>query len=193
VAADCSPLRKCYRQRLHEPAKPSTAGTATKLLLERGHHETPPDGNLIGGTTFATSFDPKLGPLADNGGEIMPDGNHRPTHALLPGSAAIDAGDPGATAGVDNTPDHDRRGRVPFTRVFGLRIDIGTFELRPTDALAADYNLNGMVDAGDYTIWRSTRGDDVPPGSGADGNFDGRIDQLGFNVGRNSFGVATTM
>ena len=49
------------------------------------------NGNLIG--TFANPIDPLLGPLADNGGPT-------PTHALLPGSPAIDAGVgsvPGAT------------------------------------------------------------------------------------------------
>jgi hypothetical protein len=61
--------------------------------------------NLIGG-------DPKLGPLADNGGPTK-------THALLPGSPAIDAG---ANTGAPAT---DQRG---FPRIVGAAIDIGSYE-----------------------------------------------------------------
>ena len=42
------------------------------------------NGNLIGSATGGGVIDPQLGPLADNGGPTM-------THALLPGSPAIDA------------------------------------------------------------------------------------------------------
>src|SRR5262249_21693161 len=66
-----------------------------------------------------------LGPLQDNGGPTF-------THALLPGSPAIDAGDPNAVAGVGTVPQYDQRG-FPYTRVIdgdgdgGSRIDIGAF------------------------------------------------------------------
>ena len=56
--------------------------------------------------------DPKLGPLADNGGPTL-------TMALLPGSSAINAGDPAAA------PPTDQRG-VP--RPQGPGVDIGAFE-----------------------------------------------------------------
>ncbi len=59
-----------------------------------------------------------LGPLADNGGPTL-------THALLAGSAAIDAGDPGFAP----PPAFDQRG-AGFDRVVGGRIDIGSFELQ---------------------------------------------------------------
>ena len=49
-------------------------------------------GSLIG--TAAAPIDPLLGPLADNGGPTLPDGSKMLTHALLPGSPAINAGDP---------------------------------------------------------------------------------------------------
>jgi hypothetical protein len=55
-----------------------------------------------------------LGPLADNGGPTM-------THALLPGSPAIDAGPPSAAG------DCDQRG-PGFARVVCGRIDIGAYE-----------------------------------------------------------------
>jgi len=55
---------------------------------------------------------PGLGPLADNGGVNL-------THALLPRSPAIDAGDAGYC------PDTDQRG---VTRPIGAECDIGAFE-----------------------------------------------------------------
>jgi hypothetical protein len=62
-----------------------------------------------GGDSFT---DPKLGPLANNGGPTL-------TMALLPGSPAIDAGDTAAA------PPTDQRG---FPRPAGLAADIGAFE-----------------------------------------------------------------
>jgi hypothetical protein len=59
-----------------------------------------------------------LGPLQDNGGPTF-------THALLPGSVAIDAGDPNFIS----PPDDDQRG---FFRVYNGRLDIGAFEVQPT-------------------------------------------------------------
>ena len=63
--------------------------------------------------------DPLLGPLHNNGGPTV-------THALLPGSRAIDAGDPSFTP----PPDYDQRG-AGFPRVVNGRIDIGAFEVQP--------------------------------------------------------------
>ncbi len=62
-----------------------------------------------GGDSFT---DPKLGPLADNGGPTL-------TMALLPGSPAIDAGDSFLA------PATDQRG---YPRCVGLATDIGAFE-----------------------------------------------------------------
>ncbi len=58
------------------------------------------------------NLDPKLGPLANNGGATQ-------TMALLPGSAAIDAGDDA------NCPTTDQRG---WHRPFGPHCDIGAYE-----------------------------------------------------------------
>jgi hypothetical protein len=64
-------------------------------------------GDSLGG-------DPMLAPLADNGGPTR-------THALLPGSPAIDAGsNPGAL-------ENDQRGAT-FARTSGTSTDIGAFE-----------------------------------------------------------------
>jgi len=55
-------------------------------------------GNILA-TGDQINTDPMLGPLQDNGGPTF-------THALLPGSPAIDAGDPSFTP----PPDFDQRG-----------------------------------------------------------------------------------
>lgn len=57
---------------------------------------------------------PRLAPLSNNGGNTR-------THALLPGSVAIDAGDDPFTLGTD------QRG-AGFPRVVGVRADIGAYE-----------------------------------------------------------------
>jgi hypothetical protein len=64
------------------------------------------------------NIDPLLGPLEDNGG-------FTPTHELLPGSPAIDAGDPNFTP----PPFFDQRG-PGFDRVVNGRIDKGSFEVQ---------------------------------------------------------------
>ena len=64
--------------------------------------------------TAASPLDPRLGPLADNGGPT-------PTHALLPGSPAIDTPSIGCPAA-------DQRGRA---RPVGQGCDAGSFEARP--------------------------------------------------------------
>ena len=84
---------------------------------------------------------PNLGPLANNGGLTE-------THALLPGSPAIDAGDPGVAF---DALEFDQRGD-PFARVVdggnGLRIDIGAFELSD-DFAVGDVSCNGTIDFDD--------------------------------------------
>jgi len=67
----------------------------------------------------------RLGPLLDNGGPTR-------THALLPGSVAIDAG-----ASDDGGLDHDQRG-APFPRMSGAATDIGAFEVWQGDSIFAN-------------------------------------------------------
>ena len=83
--------------------------------------------------------DPKLGPLADNGGPTL-------TMALLPGSPAIDAGN------TSLAPATDQRG---FPRPAGLAADIGAFEygsVMPAIAVsqsgATGLNILGSGNAG---------------------------------------------
>ncbi len=116
--------------------------------------------NLIGSGNAIAEFDaggdqtgvgdPLLSPLADNGGPTLPDGSKLLTHALMPGSPAINAGDLTSKAGTSTLPLYDQRGET-FARVVG-RIDIGALEFQE----ASDLNL--LVDTlsdesdGNFTI-----------------------------------------
>ena len=73
-----------------------------------GYHPT----DLVG--TSDNPLDPLLGPLGDYGGPTA-------THALLPGSPAIDAGDNA------DAPETDQRG---FARLVNGIVDIGAFEVQ---------------------------------------------------------------
>ena len=74
--------------------------------------------NRVGGQSGAGAFDPRLGTLGDNGGPTK-------TMALLPGSPAIDAGDPAAAAGVGVIPPFDQRGSVFDTTMGFDRVSDG--------------------------------------------------------------------
>ena len=75
-------------------------------------------GGFLTGSGDQINTDPILGPLQDNGGPTF-------THALLPGSPAIDAGDPNFTP----PPYYDQRG-PGFDRVRNGRLDVGSFEVQ---------------------------------------------------------------
>jgi hypothetical protein len=75
-------------------------------------------GGFLSGPGDQINTNPTLGPLQDNDGPTS-------THALLPGSPAIDAGDPNFTP----PPDFDQRG-PGFPRVVNSRIDKGSFEVQ---------------------------------------------------------------
>jgi len=54
---------------------------------------------------------------------------------------------------------------------------------------AADFNRNGVADAGDYIIWRNTRNTSVPTAySGADANGDSFINDADLTIWRNNVG-----
>jgi len=75
-------------------------------------------GGFLNGPGDQINTDPLLGPLQDNGGPTF-------THALLPGSPAIDSGDPNFAP----PPYYDQRGPV-FWRLRNDRIDVGSFEVQ---------------------------------------------------------------
>ena len=90
-------------------------GTVTSL----GYNLASDDGGgFLNGPGDQINTDPMLGPLQDNGGPTF-------THALLPGSPAINTGDPSFTP----PPDFDQRG-PGFPRVVNARLDIGSFEVQ---------------------------------------------------------------
>lgn len=81
-------------------------------LADGGHNVSSDASCAFTGGGSLNNTDPKLGPLADNGGPTL-------TMALLPGSPAINAGDP-----LD-APPVDQRG---VARPQGPGVDIGAFE-----------------------------------------------------------------
>jgi hypothetical protein len=84
-----------------------------------------------------------LGPLQDNGGPTS-------THALLPGSLAIDAGDPNFTP----PPLYDQRG-PGFPRVMNGRIDKGSFEVQgptPTPTATPCASAGAWAEQSPYPI-----------------------------------------
>jgi hypothetical protein len=53
----------------------------------------------------------------------------------------------------------------------------------------SDYDQNGIVDAGDYLVWRKANGaTGLTPYTGADGNGDGTADQADYSLWRFHFG-----
>jgi hypothetical protein len=81
-------------------------------------------GGLLNGPGDIRNTNPLLGPLQNNGGPTM-------THALLPYSPAIDAGDPNFDPNAFDPPLlYDQRNSRRFPRVVNGRIDIGAYELQ---------------------------------------------------------------
>jgi hypothetical protein len=88
-------------------------------LITHGYNVCSDNGSgFLNGPGDQINTDPMLGPLQDNGGLTF-------THALLPGSPAIDAGDPKFSP----PPYYDQRGPI-FWRVRNGRIDSGSFEVQ---------------------------------------------------------------
>ncbi len=122
-----------------DPGSPS-APDCGGALSSQGHNLIQNPTCPISGA-FINGQDPLLGPLADNGGPTM-------THALLPGSPAIDAGDNA------NCPATDQRGYgrpadgdPPQADTV---CDIGAYELGATPGLMqGDVDCGGTVDSVD--------------------------------------------
>jgi len=88
-------------------------------VVSQGYNLSNDDGSgYLNHSGDQINTEPVLGPLQDNGGPTF-------THELLPGSPAIDAGDPSFTP----PPSFDQRG-PGFDRVVNGRIDIGSFEVQ---------------------------------------------------------------
>ena len=88
-------------------------------FITHGYNVCSDNGSgFLNGPGDQINTDPMLGPLQDNGGPTF-------THALLPGSPAIDAGDPKFSP----PPYYDQRGPV-FLRLRNGRVDVGSFEVQ---------------------------------------------------------------
>ena len=100
---------------------------------------------------------------------------------------------------IQNIPAIDQRG-APYARIVdadglnGAQIDIGAFESQGVPTFSKyDYNENGVVDAADYTVWRNLLGEtDLEPYTGADGDGDGSITQLDFNLWKSHYNEGMT-
>jgi autotransporter-associated beta strand protein len=58
--------------------------------------------------------------------------------------------------------------------------------------LPGDFNRNGNVDAADYVVWRRMAGQSVAIGTGADGNYDGIVNELDFDLWKSNFGIGNS-
>jgi glucose/arabinose dehydrogenase len=69
-------------------------------------------------------------------------------------------------------------------------LDLGgtIYKLTTNGSLPGDYNLDGTVNAADYTVWRATLGQTVTAHSGADGDGDGMIDAGDYTIWTTNFG-----
>jgi hypothetical protein len=89
------------------------------VVMSLGYNVSSDDGfGILTGPGDQIQTNPMLGPLQNNGGHTL-------THALLPGSPAIDAGNPNFMP----PPFFDQRGSH-FSRVRNGRIDVGSFEVQ---------------------------------------------------------------
>lgn len=88
-------------------------------VISHGYNVSSDDGGgVLNGPGDQINTDPLLGLLQNNGGPTL-------THQLLPGSPAIDTGNPNFTP----PPFYDQRGPV-YSRVVNGRIDVGSFEVQ---------------------------------------------------------------
>jgi hypothetical protein len=131
------------------------------------------NGNLVG------VADPKLGPLADNGGPTQ-------TIALLGGSPAIDRGSNALASAAGLTT--DQRG---YARVYNRGVDIGAFE--SSSALPGDLNHDGAVNFADLLKLAQNYGATNATWGQGDINGDGVVDfadllTLAQNYGRGTNG-----
>ena len=117
---------------------PDCGGSPTSLghnLIgnDTGCAFTPTAGDLVG--DGAGPIDALLGPLANNGGPTF-------THALLPGSPAIDSGDD-SVLGAPHDLATDQRG-AGFPRLQGIHVDIGAYEAAPGVRFSSPVTWNAM-------------------------------------------------
>src|SRR5438874_6942510 len=118
----------------------SNFGTVTSLGYNLSSDS---GGGALNGPGDQINTNPLLGPLQDNGGPTL-------THALSPGSPAIDTGDPNFTP----PPFDDQRG-PGYPRVVNGRIDKGSFEVQapsPTPTATPCASVGSWTEQAPYPI-----------------------------------------
>jgi len=115
-------------------------GNCYGTITDLGHNLSSDGSCAFTNTGSLNNTNPKLGPLANNGGLTL-------TMALLPGSPAIDAGDTAVAAFTD------QRG---FPRPVGLAADIGAYELCYLPVLRATLAQAGLIHVTLYSTNSST-------------------------------------
>jgi predicted outer membrane repeat protein len=119
----------------HGSAGSNLVSTGGEAVITSAGYNLSSDSTGPAGDTDRLNVNPRLGPLQDNGGPTL-------THALLPGSPAIDAGNPSFSP----PPEFDQRG-PGFARIVNGHVDIGSFELQtPAPVLTPDFNSDGKID-----------------------------------------------
>jgi hypothetical protein len=120
-------------------------------------------------------------------------------------SAAQGSGDTSATVVIAARPLLHKVSSTDISHQSASPIDHTTkaqnavsISVAPTTTLAAavavvpqqhgDYNVDGVVDAADYSVWRDTRGMHVTPGTGADGDGNGFVDGDDYEIWTDHFG-----
>ncbi len=124
-------------------------------------------GDLIG--TGASAIDPKVGPLADNGGPTQ-------THALLAGSPAIDSAGPGCPAADQRgAPRSGTCDRGAYELVFCLDAVVNRVGTEGNDTLIGTLAADGFLGFGGNDLLRGSGGGDrVCAGDGKDTAAGGR-------------------
>ncbi|MEX2316869.1 MAG: choice-of-anchor Q domain-containing protein [Pirellulales bacterium] len=150
-------------------------------------------GVFTADATNLINVDPLLGPLANNGGPTK-------THALLPGSPALDAGNPNFDPGNFAQPIvFDQRGDGYARLVDGGGassrpiVDIGAYESQgvPTGFPDGDYNHDGVANAADYTVWRNSlglMGGGLPANGDSMGASQNKVDRADYVFWKNNYG-----
>jgi CSLREA domain-containing protein len=125
------------------PTGPDLSGPRELISQDYNLIQNTSGGTVIGVTTHNIyGQDPLLGPLKDNGGPTL-------THALLPGSPALDAGQSGGLT-------TDQRGKLRLVDLPGVTnasggdgSDIGAFELEDLPQTGPIFTINTTQDAND--------------------------------------------
>ena len=134
----------------------STVAASYSLIGDASSAVITGSGNIIGDSTAGGTIDAMLAPLGDYGGPFL-------THALLPGSPALNAADP---AIIFDDTSYDQRGSM-FFRVQEGRMDMGAHEDLPVE-LRVDNNddvFDGIVSAGNVSLREAVELANLDPGA----------------------------